>query len=187
MKYIRGDRGLDRFGGLPTHLPHNWPRCQTGQERMAFLGQIYSCDWFPIDGLLCLQFYTCIESCVLDVDFLHMECVHVGASKNTGGHGIANPSLAVRTIEYYPTEDSIDHETFLQIISDNNQPWPEPNDKHHYQDRLGGVYTFDGSEAGISITATNRCIGHFQHPCVDRTTIYLWQSEDDSVYAQTYY
>ena len=162
---------------------------------MAFMAQLYASDWFPIDGLLCLQFYTCVGRCVLAgcptdplrcVDLLHLECVQVGAPENKRKYGVSNPDLAVRTIDYYPTEDSIDHETFLKIISDSDQPWPDVKDSHHYQDRLAGTYTFDGSEAGIAISASNRCIGQFRHPCVDGTTIYLWHSDDHGIYAQTY-
>ena len=39
MEYSRRQRDTpDRVGGLPSHLPYFWPRCQACQERMAFVG-----------------------------------------------------------------------------------------------------------------------------------------------------
>jgi len=185
MEYSRGNTGLDRFGGLPSHLPHNWPRCQCGQERLAFMGQIYACDWFPLNGLLCLQFYTCVRRCLLDVDLLHVELVHPGAPTNRRCEGVANPDLPVRTINYFAVEDSLDHGTFLGMISGEDPVWPVLKDEHLYSDRLGGIYTFDGTEGPV-IDESNRCIGQFQHPCIRRETIYLYESTKEGIYAHTY-
>ena len=36
-----------------------WHLCQACQERMAFVGQLYSSGWLPVDGHLALQLYMC--------------------------------------------------------------------------------------------------------------------------------
>lgn len=186
MEYTRGDSELDRFGGLPSHMPHNWPRCQGGHERMAFLGQIYACDWFPLDGLLCLQFYTCTQRCHVDIDFFHLELVHLGAPKNRRGEGVANPNLSPRTIHYYVVEDPIDQDTYFKVLRDHNHPCPDLESEHYHKDRLGGAFLFDGSE-GPTNTVTNRCIGQFRHPCDSSTTIYLYSSRKEGFYIYRYY
>ena len=185
MDYSPGDTGPDRIGGLPSHLPVNWPRCQGGQERLAFIAQIYSCDWFPLNGLFCLQFYACVERCHLEVDFLHMELVHEGALENGKKRGVAHPDLPVKTINYTPTRDSLDHDTFLEIISDDNQEWPVLKDEHLHKDRLSGIYTFDGYEGPV-VNKTNRCIGQFRHPCDPQTGLYLFHSDTEGIYLHAY-
>ena len=60
MGYHRRPQGEpDRIGGLPAHLPHVWPRCQICQDRMEFVGQLYSSERFPLGGPLGLQFFVC--------------------------------------------------------------------------------------------------------------------------------
>ena len=34
---------LNKFGGLPTHLPPEWPKHQYGKDKLTFLCQLY-CD-----------------------------------------------------------------------------------------------------------------------------------------------
>ena len=51
--------GLDRVGGLPSHLPYVWPRCQMCQGRMGFVGQLYWVEPLGLRKHLALQFYVC--------------------------------------------------------------------------------------------------------------------------------
>jgi hypothetical protein len=59
MKFLDGHHGgLDRLGGLPTHLPPTFPlSLSTGQD-MTFLGQFYCHPGrLELDGVLCVQLY----------------------------------------------------------------------------------------------------------------------------------
>src|SRR5262245_12150384 len=75
---------LDRVGGVPSHLPYTWPRCQACQERMAFVGQLYASEWFPLDDHLALQFYVC-DRCREERKWLHMEALPRGSPVNDRG------------------------------------------------------------------------------------------------------
>src|SRR5262245_60053375 len=62
LRYSPKSGGTDDWvGGLPAHLPSVWPRCQMCRHLMAFVGQLYAKDWFPIDGHLAIQMYVCDE------------------------------------------------------------------------------------------------------------------------------
>lgn len=176
MEYVDGHHGGDQLGGLPSHDPYNWPRCQSCQSEMAFVGQLYACEWFPISGLFCLQFYMCVERCDLDRSFIQLERVHHGAKRNRRAVGRSHPEQPLKTIRYFEIEDSIDQMSFTkQQLSEGELP-----DTHLRNDKLGGLFPYDGYE-GPEITADNRYIGQMKWDAIPEM-LYLCESRTRGPY-----
>ncbi len=180
MEYVDGHHGGDQLGGLPSHLPYNWPRCQSCQAIMAFVGQLYACEWFPISGFFCLQFYICADRCDLDHSFIQLERVHHGAKPNRRRLGRPHADQPLKTIRYCEVEDSMDQMTFT-----NGQYSEEQlSDTHLRDDKLAGLFPYDGYE-GPAITKDNRCIGQMKWNAIPET-IYLYESASDGPYFLLY-
>src|SRR5205085_1380574 len=143
MEYSRQPRDTrDWVGSLPSHLPYFWPRCQACQERMAFVGQVYSSDWFPIDGHLALQFYVC-DDCRETRKWLHMEALPKNASVNRQGVGVRCRSQQRLYITYSAVEDSTDQWNFNR----RKLAEVELSDEHLRRDKIGGLFPYDGYDS----------------------------------------
>ena len=78
---------LNKYGGLPTHIPSQWPQIEG--DNLTFLFQLY-CDGkkLNIPDTLCIQGYQLIK----DGDFLSDIIVvqlPLNAKRNTGNIGVA--------------------------------------------------------------------------------------------------
>ena len=162
MEYKAGHRGNDRMGGLPTHSPYNWPRCHSCHSRMAFIAQIYTCQWFHLEGLMCLQFYICEDDCG-DQPFVHLECVHQGAPLNTANEGRVHPRQPKLTIQFWRYEDPLDQTGYGR--GDNLPNGFFKDFDYLFSDKLCGLFPIDGSE-GPPLSKLNRCIGQMNWPVV---------------------
>ena len=97
---------LDKYGGLPTHLPAQWP--QMDEENLTFLFQLY-CDGkkLNIPDTLCIQGYQLIK----DGDFLSdivVVQIPMHAKRNIGNTGLA----------FYPDGDICFQEVMEQTTYD---------------------------------------------------------------------
>jgi hypothetical protein len=187
----------DCVGGLPSHLPYQWPRCQMCQSRMGFVGQLYAADWFPIQGHLALQFYACndcrrtvpldsasrrAKKAAVSVAITHhMEALPNTASPNVRNEGVRCKFQPRRYIHYLPVEDSMDQSTFnRQKVVETDLP-----DKHLREDKIGGLFPYDGYE-GPKITKRNQMIAQFKWQGIGGT-IYLYQSSESGIYPYLYF
>jgi hypothetical protein len=180
--------GDDRVGGLPSHLPAQWPRCQLCQQRMGFVGQIYAKDWFPLTGNFALQVYVCNDhrktikypgsrKSFEIAESLHLQLLPAGARENSRKEGLrclAQPKLH---ISYQQVADSVDQWTFLR----RKLTEQDLADKHLRSDKLGGMFPYDGYDSP-KITKQNRLIAQFAWQGIGGTT-YLYESEREGIYA----
>jgi hypothetical protein len=181
MHYSRRGRDTnDWTGGVPAHLPYYWPRCQACQERMAFVGQLYSKEWFPIDGHLALQFYVC-DDCQETRKWVHMEALPGSASANTRAIGVRCRSQPRLYIDYVQIEDSMDQWTFGR----RHLAETELQDKHLRKDKIGGLFPYDGYD-GPKITKQNRMIAQFIWQGIG-SAMYLYQSAEQGIYPYLYH
>ena len=165
---------------MPGHLPYMWPRCQACQERMAFVGQLYSSEWFEIDGHLALQFYVC-EDCQEKRKWVHMEALPRTATANVRQTGVQCRSQPKLYISYSQVRDSMDQWTFnRRKLSEEELP-----DKHLRRDKIGGLFPYDGYECP-KITKQNRMIAQFVWRGIGGA-IYLYQSTAQGVYPCLYH
>lgn len=76
---------LNKYGGLPTHLPEAWPQIEG--DALSFLFQIY-CDQnrFAIPKTLCIQGYQLIEDGDFNSDIILVQVPH-NATRNPGDIG----------------------------------------------------------------------------------------------------
>ena len=187
MGYHRQSQGwLDRVGGLPSHLPQQWPRCQLCQDQMEFVGQLYSSKQLPLGGPLGLQFYIC-DSCretyngqANDRLPIHMEVLPLGIAENSGRDGVRCRRQPIRHISYTPVNDSTDQLSF------NRRRLAEEDlhDTHLRQDKVGGLFPYDGCDSP-RITPANRMLAQFTWAAVG-APIYLYQSSAKKLYFYHY-
>lgn len=181
----RRGQSHDRVGGLPRHLPHQWPVCQRCQQRMGFVGQLYTSEWFQLGDLLGLQFYVCDEcrETVRDANpdvTIHLEELFRDAKLNGKNVGVRCRRQPRLFITYTPVEDSTDQWTFHR--RDLNVE--EMPDRHLFRDKIGGLFPYDGSE-GPRITKSNVMIAQFAWKGIGGP-IYLYRSSKRGVYLYHY-
>ena len=85
---------LNKFGGLPTHLPPEWPKDQYGEDKLTFLCQLY-CDVekLVIENILCIQLYQWVDGNGDEGSDPIIVTVPVGAEENLQGEGRSHPDL----------------------------------------------------------------------------------------------
>lgn len=110
MKFVPGQHGqLDRIGGLPTHLPPEFPLSPNSGQQMAFLGQFYEHpERLPLDGALCIHLYQCLE----DYDpWPVVVAVPKSAPLNLNQEGTPQPDVQPFDVEWEYREDpeNFDH------------------------------------------------------------------------------
>lgn len=184
----------DYVGGLPGHLPYAWPRCQNCQERMAFVGNLYSSDWLPLGSHLALQFYVCdncrvtfnstagsrIKKMANDKVPIHMEMLPPTAAANTSRLGVRSPSQPKQYISYTAVKDSMDQWTFnRRRLAESQLP-----DKHLRKDKVGGLFPYDGYDSP-QVTRQNRMVAQFIWKGIGGP-IYLYQSIKEGFYLYYY-
>jgi hypothetical protein len=165
---------------------------------MGFVGQLYTKDWFPIDGHLALQLYVCddcrktvgvasrsgavVKGAPISVaSTLHLEALPATAAENSRGLGVRCRFQPKRTISYNPVEDSMDQWEFnRRELAEEELP-----DKHLRRDKLGGLFPYDGYESP-KITRRNRMIGEFIWRGIGGT-VYLYHSTRHGIYPFLYY
>jgi hypothetical protein len=187
MGYHRRPQGEpDRVGGLPNHLPHVWPRCQLCQDRMEFVGQVYSSERLLLDAALGLQFYIC-DGCretyngqANDRLPIHMEVLSEGAAENVGREGVRCRKQPLLHITYTPVEDSMDQWAFHR----RRLAEEELTDTHLRRDKVGGLFPYDGAD-GPRITPANRMVAQFTWAGVGGP-IYLFRSSVRGLYLYHY-
>jgi hypothetical protein len=92
-----GGDGLDKIGGLPTHLPENIPICKLTCEPLAFIAQFYCTkDRLSIPNTLCVQLYQELEDEPLPVALR----VAFDARENQEQLGLAHPSIQQMRIDW---------------------------------------------------------------------------------------
>lgn len=180
MEYSTRPGGtLDRVGGVPSHLPYTWPRCQACQGQMAFVGQLYSSDWLPLDDHLALQFYVC-DRCRERRKWMHMEALPTASPANDRRTGVRCGSQPRQYIHYTPVDDSMDQWAFQRRqLTEEDLP-----DKHLRRDKVGGLFPYDGYE-GPKITRQNRMVAQFVWPGVG-AAVYLYRSVRHGFYPFLY-
>jgi hypothetical protein len=147
---------------------------------MAFVGQLYAKDWFPIDGHLALQFYVC-DDCRETRKWVHMEALPKTASANTQRIGVRCRSQPRLYISYDPVEDSMDQWTFnRRMLAEEELP-----DKHLRKDKLGGLFPYDGYESP-KITKRNQMIAQFIWRGIG-VALYLYESTEQGIYPYLYW
>jgi hypothetical protein len=184
----KGNDADDRVGGLPAHLPSVWPRCQSCQHFMAFVGQIYAKEWFPIGDHLAMQFYACDEHRkIIKAPYsrksfsisepLHLEFLPRIAARNSGKKGVRCKLQPKLYVTYVRVEDSLDQWTFnRRRMAEQELP-----DKHLRQDKIGGLFPYDGYD-GPKITKKNPMIAQFNWVGIGGF-VYLYQSATNGIYA----
>jgi hypothetical protein len=153
---------------------------------MAFVGQLYASDWFPLGNHLALQFYVCDQSRVTfgkeanDQVPIHTEVLPRTAAANTSRVGVRSTRQPARYISYTPVEDSMNQWTFnRRKLTEAELP-----DKHLRRDKVGGLFPYDGYECP-RITRNNRMIAQFIWEGIGGP-IYLYQSAKEGIYPYYY-
>lgn len=152
---------------------------------MGFVGQLYSSDRLPLGDHLALQFYVC-DDCreaftgANDRVPIQMEVLPRTAVVNTARVGVRCPLQPVRHISYTCVNDSMDQWTFNRRKLDVS----ELPDKHLLQDKIGGLFPYDGYESP-HITRRNRMIAQFFWKGIGGP-IYLYQSAREGIYPYHY-
>jgi hypothetical protein len=110
-----------------------------------------------------------------------MEALPKTASGNSQGAGVRCRSQPKLYISYAAVEDSMDQWTF------NRRGVPERDlpDKHLRQDKIGGLFPYDGYE-GPKITKRNQMIAQFIWRGIG-AAVYLYHSARDGTYPYLYY
>ncbi len=152
MKYTSKGSATDKVGGLPTHLPVNWPSCGCCQEFMPFVGQLYDSEFLPLNGNIALQVYACVDSYNV-----HLEVVPLSARENVDGIGIAYQDSEL-FISYTPIKDQVDQWTYMKDI-DQYQHLLDTHD-HLSKEKVGGLFPNDGSDAPL-VTPQNLILAQF--------------------------
>jgi hypothetical protein len=165
---------------------------------MAFVGQLYAKDWFPIDGHLALQLYVCdhcrktvgvaspsggvVKGATISVaGMLHLEALPPTAAVNSRGLGVRCRFQPKRYISYTPVEDSTDQWEFnRRKLAEEELP-----DEHLRRDKLGGLFPYDGYE-GPKITRQNRMIAQFMWRGIGGA-VYMYDSARYGIYPYLYY
>lgn len=108
---------LDKYGGLPTHLPSIWPKDEAG-DGLTFLCQIY-CDGvkLAIPDTLCLQVYQWVENGEEGSDPIIVQ-VPIGAKENIRNEGICHPRLQEGDILFNEVLEEIIEERASKTLKD---------------------------------------------------------------------
>lgn len=118
MNFCDGYTGqLNKFGGLPTHLPPVWPEDEYG-DKLTFLCQIY-CDGvkFAIEDTLCIQLYQWVKNGEEGSDPIIVQ-VPVGAGENLHGEGLSHPELQEGDIMFEEMTEEVEEEHAKAVLED---------------------------------------------------------------------
>lgn len=112
-------RNLNKYGGLPTHLPSNFPIVDEYGHEMTFLCQFY-CDGkiLSIPDTLCIQIYQLFMDGCEASDPVIIQ-VPLGAKKNTEELGIADVYLGEGDINFKEVWEEITKESAGELEDKN--------------------------------------------------------------------
>ena len=133
MVFSPGHLGAaDRVGGLPSHLPPEFPRNPRGGGPMAFLAQ-FACDAarLPLPGAAFIQLYQNPDPS--EPPDMRVVVVPAGAPPNGSGLGLAARGVEPHDVTWERRDDP---DVF---------PEPDPNDFGDlplYKSKVGGVFPF---------------------------------------------
>lgn len=125
---------LNKFGGLPTHLPPSWPKEISREEDLTFLCQLY-CDGakLAIENVLCIQIYQWVDSNGREGADPVVIPVPVGARKNLGKEGIRHPMLQEGDIRFKEVSEEVAEERARETLTDEKG-------LHLWESKLGGWF-----------------------------------------------
>lgn len=112
---------LNKFGGLPTHLPPEWPKDQHGKDKLTFLCQFY-CDVekLVIENILCIQLYQWVDGNGDEGSDPIIVTVPVGAKENLQGEGRSHPDLREGDIAFEEVlEEVLEKDDHVTLVDKN--------------------------------------------------------------------
>lgn len=96
---------LDRIGGLPTHLPPEFPSCPSNEEPMAFIAQFQCIESrIPVDDARLVQIYQCADDDPWPVAIT----IPKDAPENTECLGVPQPLLDPAAINWNVVNESVE-------------------------------------------------------------------------------
>jgi hypothetical protein len=97
---------LDKVGGLPTHLPKNFPQSKITGNPLGFLMQLY-CDSekLNLENALCLQIYQTIDINIGDDPMPVVIKIPKDAELNEEGKGTIHPDIEEYSIKWEEGEE----------------------------------------------------------------------------------
>lgn len=120
---------LNKYGGLPTHLPSQWPVDKYGDE-MTFLCQLYCDDKkLSIPGTLCIQIYQLIIDDEEASDPIIVQ-VPIGAKENIDKIGLSFNRVHEGNINFKEVQEEINEESIEKL--------EDQNGNHLVSSKLGG-------------------------------------------------
>lgn len=111
---------LDKYGGLPTHLPPVWPTEERWGDRLTFLCQLYCDDLkLSLPNTLCLQIYQLVidgeegsDPCIIQVP--------LGAKLNTQKEGISHPYIQEGDIIFEEVWEEVNEQSVQDEFESEN-------------------------------------------------------------------
>lgn len=126
---------LNKFGGLPTHLPLEVPKDKY-ENALTFLCQIY-CDGvkLAIENTLCIQVYQYVENGEEGSDPV-IVTVPLGAKENLHHEGLRHPGLQEGDIKFEEVTEEIAEEHADAALEDETG-------RHLWHSKLKGWFRED--------------------------------------------
>jgi len=159
---------------------------------MAFVGQLYRSEFFPVDHLA-VQFYVC-DDCrkqlhpasvhgginkkiTLNIaNTVHLQPIPTNAGSNESNCGVRCVHQPKLYIAYTAMDDSMDQSAFnRRKISEEQLA-----DQHLRNDKIGGLFPYDGFDSP-KITKSNRLLAQFKWQGIG-ATLYLFESVKRGLY-----
>lgn len=145
--------GLNKHGGLPTHLPEEWPQME-GSD-LTFLFQIYCEDEkLIIPNTLCIQGYQLIEDGDYNSDIVILP-LPLDAKENTAHIGLADPNFAEGDISFQEVMEYEDYDWNIRnqiaVFGSKLQGWC-PEELLAHGRFLGQIYDEDPFVIGANYT-----------------------------------
>lgn len=178
-EYHEGHLGSrDRIGGLPTHLPIQYPTCSSCGVRLAFFMQLYV-DKLGLfsESWLALQLYACTEEACFES---RLTAIGKGAELNDSGVGVSHPDAHTKDISWVRRDDPDP----LSYADNVDSFWEDETQVAAFpyinNDKLGGCFAWcdEGGTTGYRLGA----IGQFKNPIRSPTNqcsmIYLFKSPE---------
>jgi len=125
---------LNKFGGLPTHLPSVWPKDENGEDDLTFLCQLY-CDEvkLSLENILCIQLYQWVEWDGQEGADVIVVPVPIGAKENLQGEGVSHPLLKEGDIRFEEVLEEVVEEHARETLEDENG-------LYLWENKLGGWF-----------------------------------------------
>lgn len=110
---------LNKFGGLPAHLPPVWPKDQYGENELTFLCQLY-CDGekLAVENTLCIHLYQWVDANGKEGADPIVVTIPVGARANLQGEGVRHPGLREGDITFEEVLEEVTEEHAASALED---------------------------------------------------------------------